>query len=88
MCMRVLADPTIPIRVRSFAAFSIALLSDQPTVGPAASPRGLLGACKAAIKRAPGLERAARSYGLPLLRAARIVQARRRRGRVGRRVSV
>ena len=54
----------------------------------AGSVGGLLSACKAALKRAPALERAARSYGLPLLRAARIIGARRRRGRVGRRVSV
>jgi hypothetical protein len=49
---------------------------------------GLLGACKAAIKRNPALERAVRRYGLPLLRAARIVQARRQLGRVARRVAV
>jgi hypothetical protein len=52
-----------------------------------APPAGrLLGAAKAAIKRSAMLDRAARTYGLPLLRAARILQARRRLGRVGRRI--
>jgi SAM-dependent methyltransferase len=57
--------------------------------GAASAPGGgLVGACKAAIKQNPALERAARRYGLPVLRAARIVQARRRLGRVARRVAV
>jgi hypothetical protein len=62
---------------------------DGETAAAAAQPRaGLIGACKDALQRAPALERAVRRYGLPLLRAVRIVQARRRRGRVGRRVAV
>jgi SAM-dependent methyltransferase len=52
-----------------------------------ASPaRALIGAAKTMIKRHPGIERAARSYALPFLRAARILQARRHLGRVGRKV--
>src|SRR5260221_4574216 len=40
-----------------------------------ASPaRALIGAAKTMIKRHPGIERAARSYALPFLRAARILQ--------------
>ncbi|MEJ0068059.1 MAG: hypothetical protein WDO24_04265 [Pseudomonadota bacterium] len=55
-------------------------------VPPVRTAPRLLDAAKAAIKRHDGIERAARRYGLPLLRAARILQARRRLGRVGRRI--
>jgi hypothetical protein len=61
-----------------------------PVAGGAArriSPaRALVGAAKALIKRYPAIERAARFYGLPFLRVARILQARRHLGRVGRKI--
>ncbi len=56
--------------------------------GSAPPPSGLMSALKAAIKRNPAVDRTVRSYGLPLLRAARIVQARRRLGRAAHRVDV
>jgi hypothetical protein len=60
--------------------------SEGQTAKPARG--GLLGACHAAIKRRPALERVARGYSLPVWRALRILKARRRLGRVGRRIAV
>jgi SAM-dependent methyltransferase len=53
---------------------------------PARAP-SLLGACKAALKSSPAIDQAVRRYGLPVIRAARILSARRHLSRVGRRIS-
>lgn len=65
-------------------------LWDGSEAGAAPPPRrapNLLGAAKAALKSSPAIEHLVRRYGLPVIRAARILSARRHLQRVGRRVS-
>jgi hypothetical protein len=66
---------------------SAAADGDATPAPRAARAGGLLDACKAAIKYNPLIDRAVRQYGLPVIRAARILSARRHLSRVGRRVS-